>query len=723
MPNDQESTDALRQELSAGETIHVDARGWGLTWAVRDDGQLAQVGLGPNGHTAQVEVPLAFYPLAYRTWGSADPFREAALRVTHADGTLTTRLRAQALTRTALSDGEHLKIECRDELFDFTVEHNFRTHYDSGIIEQWVEIEHRESAPVLLHDYDSACHLLLAAPEAELIQFGGSGWADEWRWTTERLHPGIRTLSSLGGVQPHLQRSPMLMLCPDGPSHEDSGATIGMSIAWGGNTRFRVDVRPKPELGSPSEVVLTAGANPYGAEYLLEPGQRFVTPTVAWIWSDGRSAMTDAFHSWTKARVLRDPQRTRAIVANNWEATFFDFDEDRIKGLIKQSAELDAEVFLLDDGWFGTEHPRNDDEQGLGDWEINTDKLPNGLGSLAETAEQVGIRFGIWVEPEMVNPRSRLYDDHPDWAVRDGRDPALHRNQLYLDPLLSDVTDFECNVIDQTLASAPSTSYVKWDANRPITDPGSGALPKDRQSNLFVDGVHRTWEVMRRVAETHPSVDLMLCASGGGRSDHGTLRYFHEFWTSDNTDPVTRIRMQWACLHFFPASAVAAHVTRWGERPLGFACAVALSARFGIDLDLTSLTDAEKDVLRTSVEMAKRTRDLVQFGKLTRLISPTDGTDGSRAALAFTRDSDAVVFRYQIDSPTTDPAPLPQMDCFDPGLSYRVRQTELNETVRSSDEGLHGGAEVDQMVQSWPLKEALSADIIEIRADGPLLKI
>ena len=432
--------------------------------------------------------------------------------------------------------------------------------------------------------------------------------------------------------------------------------------------------------------------------------------------------MTDAFHSWTKARVLRDPQRTRAIVANNWEATFFDFDEDRIKGLIKQSAELDAEVFLLDDGWFGTEHPRNDDEQGLGDWEINTDKLPNGLGSLAETAEQVGIRFGIWVEPEMVNPRSRLYSDHPDWAVRDGRDPALHRNQLYLDPLLSDVTDFECNVIDQTLASAPSTSYVKWDANRPITDPGSGALPKDRQSNLFVDGVHRTWEVMRRVAETHPSVDLMLCASGGGRSDHGTLRYFHEFWTSDNTDPVTRIRMQWACLHFFPASAVAAHVTRWGERPLGFACAVALSARFGIDLDLTSLTDAEKDVLRTSVEMAKRTRDLVQFGKLTRLISPTDGTDGSRAALAFTRDSDAVVFRYQIDSPTTDPAPLPQMDCFDPGLSYRVRRTELNETVRSSDEGLHGGVEVDQMVQSWPLKEALSADIIEIRADGPLMK-
>ncbi|MCB1255970.1 MAG: alpha-galactosidase [Microthrixaceae bacterium] len=722
MSNDQESTDALRQELRTGETIHVDAHGWGLTWAVRDDGQLAQVGLGPNGHTAQVEVPLAFYPLAYRTWGSADPFREAALRVTHADGTLTTRLRAQALTRTALPDGEHLKIECRDELFDFNVEHNFRTHHDSGIIEQWVEIEHGESGPVLLHDYDSACQLLLAAPEAELIQFGGSGWADEWRWTTEGLHPGIRTLSSLGGVQPHLQRAPMLMLCPDGPSHEDSGTTIGMSIAWGGNTRFRVDVRPKPEPGSPSEVVLTAGANPYGAEYLLEPGQRFVTPTVAWIWSDGRSAMTDAFHSWTRARVLRDPEQSRAIVANNWEATFFDFDEDRIKGLIKQSAELDAEVFLLDDGWFGSEHPRNDDEQGLGDWEINTNKLPNGLDSLAETAEQAGIRFGIWVEPEMVNQRSRLYDDHPDWVVRDGHDPALHRNQLYLDPLLSEVTDFESNVIDQTLASAPSTSYVKWDANRPITDPGSGALPRDRQSNLFVDGVHRTWDVMRRVAEAHPSVDLMLCASGGGRSDHGTLRYFHEFWTSDNTDPVTRIRMQWACLHFFPASAVAAHVTRWGERPLGFACAVALSARFGIDLDLTSLTDGESDVLRASVEMAKRTRDLVQFGKLTRLISPTDGTDGSRAALAFIRDSDAVVFRYQIDSPTSDSAPLPQMDCFDPGLSYRVHRTELNDTVRSRDEGLHGGGGVADMVQSWPLTEALSADILEIRADGPLLR-
>lgn len=704
---------------------------WGLTWGVRPDGQLAQIGLGPDGHLAPADVPMALYPLAHRTWGSGDAFREAALRVTHGDGTLTTRLRARTLKRTDEPDGAHTTVRCSDAAFDFTVEYHFLTHPDSGVLEQWVEIEHNESAPVVLHDYDSACHFLLASTTAEITQFGGSGWSDEWHWSTETLNPGIRSLASLGGVQPHLQRSPMLIISPDGPSTEDSGATLGLSICWGGNTRFHLDARPKSDNDGAMELVVKAGANPYGADYTLDPGVRFRTPTVAWIWTRGRGAMTQAFHQWSRARVLRQPDRTRPIVVNNWEATFFDFDTERITGLIRSSADLGGDVFLLDDGWFGNNFPRNNDEQGLGDWEINSTKLPGGLAALADTAERAGIRFGIWVEPEMVNPASNLYSEHPDWVIRDVHEPLEHRSQFVLDPLRGDVRDFEVGVLERTLAAAPSTSYVKWDANRPITDPGSTAIPSDRQSNLFVDGVWRTWDVMARVAEAHPDVELMLCASGGGRNDHGTLRHFHEFWTSDNTDPIDRIRMQWACLHFFPASVVAAHVTRWGGRPLGFACAVALSARFGIDLDLDSLSPSEMGTLRSAVATARRTQGMVQHGNLHRLVSPVDGVDHSRAALAFVSpapagagDLQAVVFRYQIHSPSMPGSSTDGIDRRD-GIDgfvgidvqrrYEVIRTTWAETVTTAEPEVLSGSEVIASLLGWSIDQALCAEVIEIR--------
>lgn len=734
MASDEETTaeptgPTTTTELQVGDLIRIDAGGWGLTWAVREDRQLAQIGVGPHGPDATVDVPLAFYPLAHRCWGAGDPFHEAALRVTHADGTLSTRLQTRTVTRETGPTGEHIRVGCHDELLAFTLEHHFRTHPASGVLEQWVEIEHHESAPVRLHDYDSLGHLLLVTPDAEICQFGGGGWADEWRWTTERLHPGIRALTSLGGVQPHLQRAPLLLLSPDGPSSENHGTTIALSIAWGGNTRFRLEVRPRSGSDGSAELTISAGANPYGAEYLLDPGRRFVTPTVAWVWSEGRAAATNAFHRWTRDRVLRDPQRTRALVANNWEATFFDFDEQRILDLISRSAQVGAEVFLLDDGWFGAEFPRNDDDQGLGDWEVDTTKLPGGLAALASAAQRAGIRFGIWVEPEMVNPRSRLHREHPDWVQHDDREPQLHRNQLYLDPLLAEVRDFECAVIDRTLAAAPGTSYVKWDANRPITDPGSRALPPDRRANAFVDGVQHTWEVMARVARAHPEVDLMLCASGGGRTDHGTLRFFHEFWTSDNTDPVTRIRMQWACLHFFPAAAMAAHVTRWGQHPLGFTCAAALPARFGIDLDLASLDETERTTVTHALTVAKRTRELVQHGRLQRLLSPVDEGDRSRAALAFSspdpaagmgagRDTPApavVLFRYQITAPTAAAASMRALDCVAPEQQYRVRRTTFTDTVADGGETLLRGAEVSALLAEWHLGTALSADVTEIR--------
>jgi alpha-galactosidase len=476
-----------------------------------------------------------------------------------------------------------------------------------------------------------------------------------------------------------------------------------------------LDLRPVADPSRPAELRVRAGANPLGAAYTLDPGTRFVTPTVAWTWAEGRRELTHRFHRWTVARVLRDPARPRAVVANNWEATFFDFDEARIVDLIRRAADLGAELFLLDDGWFGRSHPRDDDTQGLGDWEPDPRKLPGGLAPLVRAARDAGIRFGIWGEPEMVNPASSAHATHPDRVLRDRREPLLHRNQLVLDTLRPEVRDAAADSVDR-IVSTPGISYLKWDANRPITDPGSAALAPDRQQNLWVDQVHATWSLMDEVVRRHPDLELMLCASGGGRTDHGTLARFHEFWTSDNTDPVTRVRIQWACSHFFPARAMAAHVTRWGGRPLAFGCAVALSGRFGVDLDLGSLTPAEAEVLRASIDLAVRIRPLVQGGELIRLVSPVEGTDRSRAALAY-RSGDrreAVLFAYQLEPPATEAPALP-LDWLDEGATYHVRPLEPFAATGSVTEVATSGDSL-----AWPGDEPCSGWIwaISTRPDG-----
>ena len=707
-----------------GDLIQVDAGGWGLTWAVDALGRLRQVGLGVEGHRATCEVAAKWYPDAFPTWGGGDPYRPPALRITHADGTMTTRLVVAGISRSAVAAaddaGEHVVVTCRDELFELVVEHHLRTCPTSGVLEQWVEIHHDEPGPVRLHDYDSIAPLLLVSADAELCQFGGSGWADEWRWTTEHLHPGSVSLGSLGGLQPHLQRSPCAMVSPSGPSTETAGDVIGLSVAWGGNTRIDLDLRPNSDPLAPRELRVRVGANPLGADYVLDPGTPFVTPTVAWTWSGaGRGELTRRFHDWTRRRVLRDPGRLRPLVANNWEATFFDFDEARIVELLGRAADLGADVFLLDDGWFGTTHPRDDDTTSLGDWDPDPAKLPSGLSPLAQAAVDRGIRFGIWVEPEMVNPVSDLYERHPEWVLRDARTPREHRNQLALDPLRPEVREFEAGVVDRTLAAHPAISYVKWDANRPITDPGSAMLAPDRQSNLWVDHVHATWQLMAEVVRRHPDTELMLCASGGGRTDHGTLRWFHEFWTSDNTDPVARVRMQWACAHFFPPAVMAAHVTRWGDRPLEFACAVALSGRFGFDLDLAALSDAELAVCGRAVQVARRTQDLVQQGELVRLVSPVEGEDRTRAALAHlsTDRRRAVVFMYQLDA-TGAPGPegfVVRVPRLDPATRYQLTIGDLttDEPLRAMD--LTGSELADDGVR-WSLETECTALIVEIQA-------
>jgi alpha-galactosidase len=379
---------------------------------------------------------------------------------------------------------------------------------------------------------------------------------------------------------------------------------------------------------------LVAGHQHRGAERILGPGGRFTSPVARWAWSDGGIGPTSrALHRFAREQVVRDGTGTRTTVVNTWEAVGFDLDPDGLAAQVDAAADLGGELFLLDDGWFGTSHPRDDDTTGLGDWDVDRRKLPDGLTPLIEHTRARGLRFGLWVEPEMVNAASSLHEAHPDWVIGEpGRDRREERNQLVLDVLRPEVRDFVVGVVDRVLADHPGIEYLKWDANRDVTEPGSATLPPNRQSHQPYDRVQATRAIMAEVARRHPGVELMLCASGGGRSDLDTLQWFHELWTSDNTDPVDRVRIQWGASHLLPASVVAAHVTRWGQKPFPFACAVALGGRFGLDLDLRALTDDERAVAADAVATAHRVRDLVQHGDLHRLVSPV-GSD--RAALAY----------------------------------------------------------------------------------------
>ena len=291
---------------------------------------------------------------------------------------------------------------------------------------------------------------------------------------------------------------------------------------------------------------------------------------------------------------------------------------------------------------------------------------------LASQAVKSGLRFGIWIEPEMVNPKSELFERHPEWVIRQPkRELELQRNQLALDLTRPDVQEFEWKVIQDTLG-VPDVSYGKWDCNRYLTQPGSSWLGPERQSHLWIDYVRALYALMDRTAKAYPKTELMLCSGGGGRVDYGALRYFHEFWPSDNTDPVRRVSMQWDYSCFFPCMTLSSHVTHWGNRPMHFACAVAMSARFGMDLDLAKLPAQDRAICAGAISAYKRIREVTHLGELYRLERPHEAVRGALNFVAANR-SRAVVFVFQLK----DGQPLPVLpQGLDPLKEYVVR--ELN---------------------------------------------
>ena len=630
---------------------------------------------------------LPYDPRRYETFEACSTFgnenkHEVALKVRHADGNMTTDLRYQSHRQTRI-DGNvtETRILLKDDHYPFFVTLIYRAHRDEDVITSRISIENKEDGTIVLEKFSSA-DLILRSGEYWLSHFYGS-WSGEMQMEEERIGKGIRIIDSKKGIRTTQSENSAFLLSMDQPSREDQGEVIGGALAWSGNYQMCF------EIDSRNTLHLTAGMNPFGSDYHVDPGETFDTPQFIFSYSDrGKGQISRNFHRWARKYSLRDGNKPRPVVLNSWEGAYFTFDEDTITKMITDAASMGVEMFVLDDGWFANKYPRNNDKAGLGDWQVNTKKLPSGIDYLIDHAEKEGIKFGIWVEPEMVNPKSELAENHPEWIVQSPhRKPILMRNQLLLDLSNPAVREFVFEVVDDLLTKHPRIAYIKWDANRHVQNFGSTYLPADRQSHLWIDYTRGLYSVYERLMARHPDVIFQVCSSGGGRVDFGSLAYHHEFWASDNTDAFTRIFMQWNTTHIYPPMAMGAHVSAspnhqtGNSSPLKTRFDVAMSGRLGVELQPSHMTAEELEFAKKAIAEYKRIRDVVQLGDLYRLISPYKE---NRAALMYVTEKKdrAVVFAYITQYHIRQDYPTVKLRGLDPEKNYLVKEINTRSTSK-----------------------------------------
>lgn len=611
----------------------------------------------------------------YPAYGGA-LYTNPALTLVHADGQLTTELVFSSCHSRQLDENRtETIIVLQDKVLPLTVELRFTAFRQQDIVMQSVTVRNREQGPVIVRQIASA-FFSLKAMSYYLTHFHGSSNAEMWL-KEELLTPGIKTIDSKKGVRTTHNENSCFIVSVNGPAKEDDGEVYGGALAWSGNFESSF------QLDDFNMLQIRCGLNPFCSEIRLLPGESFTTPEAVVGYSDrGKGQLTRNFHRWARRYALAHGDRYRSVALNNWEGTHWNFNEKDLREIIDKAAEIGCELFILDDGWFGGKYPRNDATAGLGDWQVNAAKLPGGLQSIAGYAAAKGLRFGIWIEPEMVNPHSELAQEHSEWIVRSGeREIPTLRHQWILDLCNPDVQDFIFGVFDDLLSSAPGISYVKWDANRHVNNVGSTYLPADEQSRFWVDYTRGLYNVYERIRSKYPDIEIQACASGGGRVDFGSLPFHDEIWTSDNTNAIDRIFIQWGTNHFFPTMAMAAHVSAAPNRqtgmslPLKFRCDVAMSGRMGIELDPRKLAREEIACLQDAVAAYKTIRPVVQHGDLYRLVSPYD--ESGWAALNYVSETKerCVLFAFSTALHTRTRLTL-RLKGLDPAGYYKI--TEQN---------------------------------------------
>lgn len=609
---------------------------------------------------------------------------EPALCAVNADGSLITELTFTDYEETFRGNVRHSVFTLRDEICGLTVRLHTEAYQEEDVIAQWAVIENAGQGPVTLKNFYSSL-LNFRANAYYLTHFHGT-WAGEMNRIEERLEPGIKVIESKKGVRTTQSENASFILSLDQPARETCGNCIGGALAWSGNYKLSFEVDERDYLN------ILCGMNPFMSEYRLAKDERLETPKMIYTFSDnGQGTVSRNFHDWARRYALHDGYAERPTLLNSWEGAYFDFNEKIITDMIDDAARLGIELFVLDDGWFGNKYPRNDATMGLGDWQVNRKKLPRGLQYLIDHATSKGVKFGIWIEPEMVNPKSELAEKHPDWIVQSpGREKITMRNQLLLDLTNPEVREFIWKTVDNLLSRHKGIAYIKWDANRHVEQVGSEYLPADKQTHFWIDYTRGLYSIYEKIRAKYPDLIFQACASGGGRVDYGSLKYHDEFWTSDNTDALQRIYMQYATNLIYPAIATASHVSaipghQTGSiTPLKFRFDVAMSGRLGLELQPKDIPSGEMEFARQAIANYKtHVRELISGGDLYRLISPYDCTNAHAANLFVRKDkTKAVLFAYCTGFNRRGIRPTIRLQGLDPAKKYRL--TEINKTRKHS---------------------------------------
>jgi len=603
-----------------------------------------------DGFSQELRKVTAHQPFAllYPAYGGTRTIIPA-LKLTHADGGITCELEFSDVTSRDLNENvKETIIELKDKVYDVEVKLYYTSYKKENIITQYVTISHHEEGDIKIENLASF-YLPLHADSYYLTHFHGA-WAKEMQMTEELLTPGVKSIESTKGVRTAQTENPSFLLSLDKKADEYSGDVYAGTLAWSGNYKMSFQIAESGELN------VVAGMNPFASTLVLEAGKIIKTPEMILSYSaEGKNLISQNFHHWSRKYALAHGTELRPVLLNSWEGVYLNFDEQKILSLIDDAADFGIEMFVLDDGWFGNKYPRNVANAGLGDWEVNKKKLPHGIDYLADYAVKKGVRFGLWIEPEMVNPQSELAERHPEWIVKTGKyTPYEERNQWLLDLTNPEVRKFVEKTFDNIVAMSDNISYIKWDANRHVNNVGSSFLAPDRQSHFWYEYTRGLYSVYDKVRGKYPHLMIQLCASGGGRLDYGALKYHDEFWPSDNTNAVDRIFIQYGTSLFFPSIATASHVSTSPNHqtgmvlPVKFRFDVAMSGRLGMELQPKDIEDKDIPFVRQAIDCYKKIRPIVQQGDLFRLKSPYD--KGSRASLMYVSETknEAVFFAYSL---------------------------------------------------------------------------
>ena len=648
-------------------------------------------------------------------------YEPSALQVVHADGNMTLDLEVKNVETTTESDATVTVVTLADKVYPFTVKLNYRAYNDIDLIESWATYSHNEKKDVVLQRFDSF-QMPIRQNDVWISHLYGS-WAAECAVATEQLMPGVKVISNIDGARNGHLSHPEVMISLDGKPQENSGRVYGAVLCWSGNfkLRFHTDFRDVHKF--------FIGMNDEASAYHLARGEVFETPRVALTYSNhGMGEVSRNYHRWAREKGnVYNGGKLHDVLLNSWEGVYYDVYEPKMDEMMRDFESIGGEMFVMDDGWFGDKYRRTDDRKALGDWVVDTQKLPNGIQGLINTATKYGLKFGIWIEPEALHIKSELYEKHPDWVLNvKGRDLNLGRGdgEVLLDLCNPEVQDFIYNMVDTLLTNYPGIAYIKWDANVELKNYGSSYLPADKQSHIYIDYHRGLADVLKRIRAAHPDVVMQACGGGGGRASYGVMPYFDEFWVSDNTDALQRIFMQWGTSYFYPSNAMAQHVSASPNHqtgrvvPLKFRFDVAMTGRLGMEMQPGTMSKEEREYASKTIAEYKQIRPVVQQGNLYRLVSPFDGK--GLASLMYTDDraDRAVVFAYRMANFNNMLIPRLRLAGLDPDKTYEFH--ELSVPVGSKPSHIDGkrikGAILMDTGFEVPFEREYSSRVYELKA-------